>query len=143
MVTNYKLSRKERMDEYLDFLKEEANRINGDESVIWLAKDFLNLLTNKLSQQNKVLEVPDCCPSNGSQGDFHIMFTWDKNEHYLECEITNSGLVEFFYRNHLTKEVWGCDTDSRSEVLTSYTLTEADISQKSNELLDKLSLFVE
>ena len=135
MITNYQLSRKERMSEYLKSLEEEANRVNGDESVIWLAKDFLNTLSYKISQQNQVLEVPDCCPNNGSQGDFHIMFTWDKEEHYLECEIMNSGLVEFFYRNRLTKESWGRDLD--------YTLTEADISQDSNELLDKLSLFVE
>ena len=106
MITNYQLSRKERMSEYLKSLEEEVNRINGDESVIWLAKDFLNTLSYKISQQNQVLEVPDCCPNNGSQGDFHIMFTWDKEEHYLECEIMNSGLVEFFYRNRLTKEIW-------------------------------------
>lgn len=123
------------MNEYLNSLKEEARRVNGDESVIWLAKDFLTLLTQKLAKKNQVLEVPDCCPNNGSQGDFHIMFTWDKKEHYLECEIMNSGLIEFFYRNRLTKEVWGCDT--------YYTLTEAGINQKSNELLDKLQLFTE
>lgn len=135
MTTNYQLNRKERMNEYLNSLEKEAAEINGDESVIWLAKDFLNLISYKLSQQNKTLEVPDCCPTDGKREEFHIMFTWNKNEHYLECEIMNRGLVEFFYRNRLTKEVWGCDTD--------YGLTDAQISQDSNDLLDKLQLFTE
>ena len=123
------------MNEYLDSLKEEAIRINGDESVIWLAKDFLILLIDKIAQQNQVLEVPDCCPNNGSQGDFHIMFTWDKEEHYLECEIMNSGIIEFFYRNHFTKDVLGWDTD--------YGLSQAGLTNEGSMMLDKLSLFVE
>jgi hypothetical protein len=135
MTTNYQLNQREQMNKYLDSLKEEAIRINGDESVIWLAKDFLTLLINKLAQQNKVLEVPDCCPNNGSQGDFHVVFTWDKNKHYLECEIPNSGILEFFYRNHLTKEVWSYETDIEGST--------APFSRESEIFLDKLSLFVE
>ena len=133
MVTDYQLNRRERMNEYLDSLKEEAIRINGDESVIWLAKDFLTLLINKLAHQNKVLEVPDCCPNNGSQGDFHIMLTWDKDEHYLECEYFNSEEIEFFYRNRLTNEVWSWE----------YSIVPPGVNDDWQIMQDKLSLFVE
>jgi len=135
MVTNYQLNRRQRMNEYLDSLKEEAIRINGDESVIWLAKDFLTLFINKLAQQNKVLEVPDCCPSESNEGNFHIMFIWDKDEHYLECEIFNSGVIEFFYRNRDSGEDWGWDLN--------YSVVKPGFNNHSDELIDKLSLFVE
>jgi len=132
MVTDYQLNRRERMNEYLDSLKEEVIQVNGDESVIWLAKDFLILLINKLAQRSLVLEVPDCCPNNGSQGDFNIFFTWDRNEHYLECEILNSGGIEFYYRNRLDKNTLGWEEDY------------SDSGQPlSSELIEKLSLFVE
>lgn len=131
MVTDYQLSRRERMSAYLNSLKEEAKRINGDESVVFLAQDFLTLLTHKLAQRNLVLKVPDCSPNNGSQEDFHVMFFWDKDEHYLQCEVKNDESVEFFYRNHLTKEVWGEDFN-----MTDWKLY-------SRAVLDQLSLFVE
>jgi hypothetical protein len=121
------------MNEYLDSLKEEAIRINGDESVIWLAKDFLTLLINKLAQHNQVLEVPDCCPNNGSSGDFYAMFTWDKDEHYLECEIFNTKEIGFFYRNRLTNEVWSWE----------YSIVPPGINDDWKTMQDKLSLFVE
>lgn len=132
MVTDYQLNRREQMNEYLNSLKEEAVEINGDESVIWLAKDFLTLLIHKLAQINLVLEVPDCCPNTGSQGEFHIMFSWDKDEDYLECEIFNTGMIEFFYRNSFTHKVWiwKCDFAMCNSL-------EAD------ELFEKLSYFVE
>lgn len=129
MVTNYQLSRRERMIKYLNSLKDEAKRINSDESVVFLAQDFLTLLTHKLAQRNLVLEVPDCCPNNGGQGDFYVMFVWDKDEHYLECEVKNDETVEFFYCNHLTKKVWGED------ITLAQPLPE--------EVIEKLSLFVE
>lgn len=129
MVTEFQLSRREGMSEYLNLLKKEAKSINGDESVVFLAQDFLTLLTHKLAQRGLVLEVPDCCPNNGSQEDFHVMFVWDKDEHYLECEVKNNEMVEFFYRNHLTKKVWGEDTPLTQPL--------------SEELIEKLSLFVE
>lgn len=134
MVTDYQLSRREGMTEYLNSLQEEATRINGGQSVVYLARHFLDLLVYELAQKNLVLEVPDCCPNNGSQEDFRIMFTWDKNEHYLECEIVDNETVEFFYRNHLTNEVWGEDF-----VMTD--LTQWQLHSKA--VLDKLSLFVE
>lgn len=129
MVTEYQLNRRKRMNSYLNSLKDEAKRINGDESVIWLAEDLITLLIHKLAQGNKVLEIPDCCPSESNEGDFHIILTWDKDEHYLECEIFNNGDIEFFYRNRFTKQDWGEDT----------TLTQP----LSEEVIEKLSLFVE
>jgi hypothetical protein len=37
------------------------------------------------------------------------MYSWSKAEHYLECEISGSGEIEFFYRNRKTGEDWGKD----------------------------------
>jgi len=140
MVTEYQLSRRERMNEYLNSLKEEAKRINGDESVVYLAQDFLTLLTHKLAQRNLVLEVPDCSPNNGSQGDFNIKFFWEKDEDYLECEIFYAGIIEFFYRNSFTHKVWIWECN--------FAMCDDDLSPNINslsatELFEKLSLFVE
>jgi hypothetical protein len=137
MVTDYQLNLRERMNEYLDSLKEEAIRINGDESVIWLAKDFLNLLINKLAQQNKVLEVPDCeseilCSDTDCQGKLCVVFTWEKDENWLRCEVLESGSIEFYYKNKLTKQNWWWSGNS--------TLDEGSWSE---EPLEKLTLFVE
>jgi hypothetical protein len=52
------------------------------------------------------IEVPDACP--GRRDNF--MYTWSKEEHYLECEIFGSGEIEFFYRNRETGKNWGEDT---------------------------------
>lgn len=43
MVTEFQLSRREGMSEYLNLLKKEAKSINGDESVVFLAQDFFLL----------------------------------------------------------------------------------------------------
>ena len=130
MVTEYQLNRRRRMNSYLNSLKDEAKRINGDESVIWLVEDLITLLIHKLAKENKVLEIPDCCPSESNEGDFHIMFAWDKDEHYLECEIFSSGVIEFFYRNRFTNETWGEDYGNLDQSI-------------SNELIEKLNLFTE
>lgn len=50
------------------------------------------------------MKVPDCCSEQGRNNEFHILFTWERDEHYLECEVFNSGVIQFFYENHLTKE---------------------------------------
>jgi len=130
MVTEYQLNRRRRMNSYLNSLKDEAKRINGDESVIWLAEDLITLLIYKLAKEDKVLEIPDCCPSESNEGDFHIMFAWDKNEYYLECELFSNGAIEFFYMNRINKEDWGEDYDNLDQSI-------------SNELIEKLSLFTE
>ena len=56
-------------------------------------------------KQGLKLMVPDACI--GSNNNF--MFAWRNDVHYLECEIFANGLVEFFYRNRTTNEVWGED----------------------------------
>lgn len=128
MVTDYQLSRREQMSAYLNSLMKEAKSINGNKFVIWSASGFLTLLISKLAKRNLVLEIPDCCP-NSNQEEFHIMFTWNKDEHYLECEVFNNEEVEFYYRNRVTKQDWGEDT----------TLTQP----LCEEVIEKLSLFVE
>jgi hypothetical protein len=139
MVTEYQLNRRRRMNSYLNSLKDEAKRINGDESVIWLAEDLITLLIHKIAQQGKVLEIPDCCPSESNEGDFHVMFAWDKDEHYLECEIYNTGLIEFFYRNRLTNKTWSWET-----IYALFSDTGVHVQALcSNELIEKLSLFTE
>lgn len=129
MVPDYQLSRRERMNEYLNSLKKEAKKINGDESVVFLAQDFLNLLTHKLSQKNLVLEVPDCEESCDGQENFQVMFTWEKDSHYLRLHTAEDNIIEFYYKNHLSKDsLW-------KNYIIGQPLSE--------ELFEKLSLFVE
>jgi len=131
--TDHQLSRQQRLSEYLESFRKEATRVNENSQIISLAYKCFNALYSSLSPQ--VLEVPDCCPSSGNEGDFHITFTWNKDNHYLECEVMANGTLEFFYRNHLTKEVWGKDYHITDEHFPDSVYDEV--------LLDKLSYFVE
>lgn len=130
--SDYQVARARRMIEYLNSLREEAITINKSDQIVNVAYNCLQKLCGTLMSHNKVLEIPDCCPNNGTEGDFHIMFTWDKDEHYLECEVLVDGTAEFFYSNRLSKEVWGED----------YLLLENKLFSD-NVLFDKLSYFVE
>jgi hypothetical protein len=49
------------------------------------------------------LPVPAACTGPDGQ----MMYTWDKERHHLELEITADGAGEFFYRNRETSELWG------------------------------------
>jgi hypothetical protein len=51
------------------------------------------------------LKVPHACPGSSN----NIMYIWEIGDHYLECEIFDSGEIEFFYRNSTTRETWGED----------------------------------
>lgn len=54
-----------------------------------------------LLQKAQVLEVPDACIGDGKG----FMFTWEKDEHYLECEIFEDQSIEFFYKNKASNEL--------------------------------------
>ena len=133
-IADYPAHEVTRLITYLNNLKEEAIRINGNEEIINIAtKCFWRLFDYFGSTDNGTLEIPDCCPNNGSQGDFHILFTWDSSTYYLECEVMVDGTLEFFYRNKLTKENWGEDSHIND--------TDFPNSIYDSVLLDKLSYF--
>lgn len=133
--SDYQIARARRMIEYLNSLREEAITINKSDQIVDVAYNSLQKLCGTLMSQNKVLEIPDCCPNTGTEWDFHIMFTWNKDEHYMECEVLVDGTLEFFYRNRLTNEVWGEDHSITEDYFPDSVYDEA--------LLNKLSYFVE
>jgi len=118
---------------YLNSLREEAIKVNGDDKVVSTTSYCFNSLSSLFSKyKNGILQVPDCCCVNGKE-DFRIMLTWDNQIHYLECEINRELIGEFFYRNKLTKEVWGQDSD-----LNNPQFPDTDFDEV---LIDKLSHF--
>jgi hypothetical protein len=83
-----------------------------------------------LNGDHRCLQIPSVCPGNVS----NLMYTWNKDDHYLECEIFEEGEIEFFYRNRNTGETWG--EDVTSDALTpDQTFSE--------QILQKTGLFVE
>jgi hypothetical protein len=55
-----------------------------------------------LVEKAQVLEVPDACIGEDNKS---FMFTWERGEHYLECEIFIDRGIEFFYKNNKTNEM--------------------------------------
>lgn len=122
--------RERQLVDYLVSLKEEAEIVSRRSDILFKSLGlWQKLRAGVLTTYHRILEVPDCCPSSY---DFHIMFTWDKEEHYLECEVMIDGTFEMFYRNRLTKEDWGEDYLQNPDNFLDYP-----------ELWEKLSLFVE
>ena len=121
MTTN---NREKRLLEYLSEHEKETSKL-----LISLAKYYWNYLKKKVYDNSKqILEVPDCVPvARSIDGINCIRYGWDKNEHYLECEILVDGTKEFFYRNRLTQETCGEDY-----------FPETDIS---DYMIEKLLLF--
>jgi hypothetical protein len=79
---------------------------------------------------DRCLQIPSICPGHAS----NLMYTWNRDEHYLECEIFEQGEIEFFYRNRNTGETWGEDMTSALLPLDQ---------PFSEEILQKTDLFVE
>jgi hypothetical protein len=103
---------------YLESLKSEVQESCKSEftvTVLEYASKIWNNLSLYFLRKNSCLEVPDACP--GQNNDF--MYTWSKAEHYLECEIFGDGVVEFFYRNRNSGEVWGEETTLEQSFSTS------------------------
>lgn len=125
--------REEGLVNYLCSLVDKSKEGNYKDSFDILHKALAlwqKLRSGVLTTHNLILDVPDCCPS--SDEEFHIMFTWNRDEHYLECEVMTNGTFEMFYRNKLTKEIWGEDYLQHPENFLEYT-----------ELWNKLSYFTE
>jgi hypothetical protein len=98
--------------DYIQSLRLEVIAGNETEftlSVLEKAEQVWEALRKVFSSQNKCLEVPDACPGYND----NFMYTWSKEEHYLECEIFGSGEVEFFYRTN--NNVWGEDIKFEQE----------------------------
>ena len=130
-ATDYQKEREQKLLDYIDQHREEIVESTGSDKLVYLARHYWTFLKMRVwSTSRQILEVPDCCPiARSIEGTDCIRYAWDKNEHYLECEILNDGSKEFLYKNRFTREVWGEDY-----------LPSANIS---DYILDKLTLFVE
>jgi hypothetical protein len=107
---------------YLDSLLDRG--LNGQ--MINLAKAVWGRLRAYTAHYcQKQLSTPSSSPGDDSC----LMFVWSKGEHYLECEIFESGEVEFFYRNRRTRATWGEDM--------------AACHQISKQIMEKVAIFGE
>jgi hypothetical protein len=88
-----------------------------------LSLEIWRELSHTLQRNGCFLPIPQVCPGSSN----NLMYTWSLDRHYLECEIFDSGEVEFFYRNRSTGETWGED------ILSGQHL--------SREILQKANLF--
>lgn len=101
--------RHQELQAYLDLLHDEARATRESEfseRVLDMAWLVWTRLRKHFIKGELCLEVPDACP--GQKDNF--MYTWSKEEHYLECEFFGSGEIEFFYRNRETGRNWAEDT---------------------------------
>jgi hypothetical protein len=93
--------------DYLDSLKVEFPDRAEFLDYCWDVWDYISgyFLLNK----EKVLEVPDACIGDASG----FMYTWRKDNFYLECELFENGAIEFFYKhkNFLNTETWRVSED--------------------------------
>lgn len=68
-------------------------------------------------------------PNAGATPDGHLLFSWDRDHHHLEVEVSPDGVGEFFYLNYETDATWEYD----------YILGR----HLPSEVADKLRLFAE
>ena len=107
---------------YLDELR-EAMGSDGVE-VIENAWDVWEMMREEFITNQMLLRVPDAC--GGDDG--RLMFTWSLGPHYLEYEFLPDGVVEYFYRNRETEDLFGEDLTWKNPL--------------SDDALSYLSLFV-
>jgi hypothetical protein len=132
--TSYQISRLEKTIKYLDKLKGEAIESNGSDSIIYYTFAVLDYFAKQVYKQNRILEIPDISPSHfNSANNLHLYLIWDKDEHYLECEVFPDKTLSFSYSNFLTKEDWG--EDLKDPIFKEL--------ENNSELLEKLLLFIE
>lgn len=138
-ATDFQKEREQKLLDYIDQHREEIVESTGSDNLIHLAKHYWTFLKRRVWGTSKqILEVPDCCPiARSIEGVDCIRFGWDKNEHYLECEILSDGTKEFFYKNRITKENMGEDYFPSANPLG------AVLPNISEDILDKLMLFTE
>jgi hypothetical protein len=101
------------LKDYLDSLKTEFSDRVKFLDYCWDVWDYISgyFLLNK----EKVLEVPDACIGNASG----FMYTWRKDNFYLECEIFEDETIEFFYKynNYVDSEEWNLGEDISANML--------------------------
>jgi len=51
------------------------------------------------------MPIPAACTGPDGQ----MLYSWDRDRHHLELEIIPGNPAEFFYRDRLTRELWGED----------------------------------
>lgn len=88
-------NREKKFYEYIDYMRNQTEcsltkKVIDNSVGVW----------NKLST-NKNLSIPDVCYGD----DDNILFIWDNNTIYLECEIFGDGRVEFFNRNRTNEKL--------------------------------------
>lgn len=92
------------LQEYLDSLLNESK--TKDSGFTVKVVNNAKQLLKTIESSDLILMSPDACPGESN----NIMFLWEKEDYYLECEIFEDGAVEFFYKNRITNEKWGEDT---------------------------------
>jgi hypothetical protein len=83
------------------FNSQEINQVLYELSLeVWMKLSYIAFQMSGL-----YLRTPQVCAGSSN----NLMYTWSLDQHYLECEIFDSGEVEFFYRNRSTGATWGED----------------------------------
>jgi hypothetical protein len=101
------------LKDYLDSLKAEFPDRAEFLDYCWDVWDYLSgyFLLNK----EKVLEVPDACIGD----DYGFMYTWHKDNLYLECEVFEDKSICFFYKykNYLDSKAWDLGKDLPANIV--------------------------
>ena len=87
----------EKLEEYLETV------INN--SLADYAYELYLNIKSTMRKNGFIVDIPDACFSYDS-----FMYCFDRGQHYFECEIFINGVVEFFYKNRATSELWGEDS---------------------------------
>ncbi len=89
-----------------------------------LARMAWEAWTTLSASLENLLPVPDACPGPDGQ----LLYSWERDGHYLELEIFPDRPAEFFYENLASGEVWEAE----------YTVGEPPVP----EAVARLRLFV-
>lgn len=114
----------------LELKAEQGSEKEISKNLIDFAKLVWERLAEIVEKQGLCLQVPKVCL--GFSNKYYILFTWLKDNHYLECEIFgNKRGIEFFYSYRVPwGEIWA---DEESPDLKDLYLND--------ELLEKFKIF--
>ena len=92
------MERAQELEGYLTKIRDERLVSPAMAELAWTAWE-------QLSGNVGDLAVPDACPGPDGQ----LLFSWEREPHYLELELFLDGPGEFFYRNDHTGALWQCE----------------------------------
>lgn len=96
---------KERYEKLLAYMKTvKQGGISAE--ILDISLGTLCMLIDFMNNKGLSLRIPNAC--SGESDNF--MYVWSDDQHYLECEIFTSKIVEFFYKDRVSNTVWGLDT---------------------------------